>query len=192
MSRTAPSTAAPAGDQPTSAAGKPPLTGKQLTARVAIVATVLGIIAMWIYAFVFASKDPAAGLEDDAWAARAQQLCEQRNERLADNVATFDTSDGSIGELHDAIKEVTDLVEQALNEVVAVKPSSASDQRLVDEWERLYRIYIADRRDAEAQLASGRLVELNETTLNGSPISATITDFTNPNKMSACAPPVGQ
>jgi len=70
--------------------------------------------------------------------------------------------------------------------------SQGRRHRLVREWERLYRIYIADRRAAEAKLANGENAELNETTLNGSPISATIDDFTKPNHMEACATPPGR
>ena len=182
--------------QRTSPSGPAPekrkLTGQQIAARTAVIAIIVGILAMWIYAFGFASKSAAAGLQDKAWVQRAEAICVTRNERMASVVKDFAKTDGGLAALHDSIKATTDLVEGALDDIVAVRPQSEHDQRLVDEWERLYRIYIGDRRAAEAQMAAGKRVELNETTLNGSPISMTIADFTNPNRMQACAPPVGQ
>src|SRR4029453_17890981 len=158
----------------------------------AVVAIIAGIVAMWVYAFLFADKSSAAGLRDKQWTARAQAICETRNVKLQENLAAFDKTDGSLAAFHDSVKATTDIVEDALDQVVAVEPNNDRDRRLVDEWERLYRIYIQDRRDTEAKLAAGQNAELAETTLNGSPISATISDFTEPNGMPACGPPFGQ
>jgi len=168
------------------------LTGQQIAARSAVLAVIIGICAMWVYAFVFADKSAAAGLQDKEWTERAEAICVSRNERMASVVEDFAESDGGAVAFHDSVKATTDLVEAALDEIVSVPLRTAHDQELVGEWERLYRIYIADRRATEAKLATGTRVELNETTLNGSPISLTITDFTNPNRMQSCAPPVGQ
>jgi hypothetical protein len=166
------------------------VTTQQKLARGAVIAAIAAIAAMWIYAFGFASKEAAAHVEDRAWTTRAAEICDRRNELLEDNAeATRETGDGTPQSVGRGVAVATDLIEAALGEVVAVLPESTDDVAKIDEFERLYRIYIADRRAAETKLLGGEEAELNETTLNGSPISETIADFTKPNDMEACAPP---
>ena len=104
---------------------------------------------------------------------------------------TRETGDGSPQSVGRGVTKATDIIEAALDDVLSVTPPSVEDQKLVDEWARLYRIYIADRRATEVKLAKGEKAELNETTLDGSPISAAIGDFTKPNYMDACSVPSG-
>ena len=78
------------------------------------------------------------------------------------------------------------------DEVQATLPESAADRELIAEWDRIYRIYIADRRATEAKLAAGEHTELNESTLNGSPVSESIDDFTKVNRMDSCSVPTGR
>jgi hypothetical protein len=181
---------------PTAAAAPPPpkapLSRRQKITRVAVVAVVLGIVVMWIYAFGFASKRAAAAIEDKSWTTRAEQICETRNDLLKQNAidAQDDADPGTPETVGRRVARATDLIEATLDEVVAVRPTGEEDLRKVAEFERLYRIYIADRRAAEVKLKNGEAAELNETTLNGSPLSDSINDITNPNRMTACAPPV--
>ncbi|MCU1365668.1 MAG: hypothetical protein JWN39_1307, partial [Ilumatobacteraceae bacterium] len=102
-----------------------------------------------------------------------------------------ETGDGSPQSVGVGVKQATDIIETALDDVLSVQPPSREDQKLVGEWERLYRIYIQDRRATEVKLAKGEKAELNETTLDGSPISDAIGDFTKPNYMDACSVPTG-
>lgn len=175
-------------DQP-----KPKLTGRQLAARGAVLFAIAFCVAMWIYAFVFASDKPLAQLDDSSWSARAEQICQVRDDLLDVNAgATILVSNGTPEDVGAAVREATDIIEDALDEVLAVRPTSARDIRLVSEWEGLYRTYIADRRDVEQRLLAGNAVELNETTLNGSPVSLTIGDFTKHNRMKSCQVPSGR
>ncbi len=167
-----------------------PLNGRQKLARATVGLAILVIAAMWIYAFGFATKQAVAQVSDREWTKRAASICDRRNDLLTENAAaTRATSDDTPQAVGRGVKLATDIIETALDQVLAVMPSSADDVAKIEEFERLYRIYIADRRAAELKLAAGEAAELNETTLNGSPISDTITDFTNPNRMAACAPP---
>jgi hypothetical protein len=170
--------------------GRAPLTLKQKLTRGALFASILLIVAMWIYAFGFASKKAAAQLDERAWSKRAEEICDRRNDLLAQNArATREADDDSPQAIGRGVRAGTNLIESALDEMVAVQPESESDIAKVAEFERLYRIYIADRRAAEGKLLAGEAAELNETTLYGAPISDTIMDFTNPNRMPSCAPP---
>ena len=168
-------------------------TRQQLLARAAIGVAILFIAAMWIYGFVFADDSAVAKVHDTAWTKRAQEICTRRNDLLDQNSKSVrTTSDGSPQAVGKGVSKATDIVQAALEEVLAVMPSSAHDQELIGKWESLYRTYVADRRATEAKLAKGEKAELNETVLNGSPISDTIGDFTKPNRMDACSVPAGR
>lgn len=167
-------------------------TRNQWLARGAIGVAILLIGAMWIYAFVFADDSAVAKVEDTSWTSRAQQICLRRNDLLDQNAKIIrDTTDGSPQAVGNGVAKATDIIEAALDQVLAVQPPSTVDRELIAKWEGMYRTYIGDRRATEDKLANGEKAELNETTLNGSPISATIGDFTKPNRMDACSVPSG-
>ncbi|CAB4891036.1 unannotated protein [freshwater metagenome] len=174
-----------------STAQRAKLTTSQILARTAVILSVLFLLGMWVYAFGgFATRKAAAKIDDRAWTKRAEQICVQRNALLATNADEIrKTTDGSPQAVGRGVKAATDLIEAAQNEIMTPKPTSAHDVRLVDTFDSLYRTYIADRRATEARLAKGEKAELNETMLNGSPVSETIADFTRPNLMDSCAVP---
>lgn len=174
------------------AGGRTPLTPKQLVVRGALLLAIVLLVAMWIYAFVFADDSAVAKVQDRSWTKRAAQICDRRNDLLDLNAKNIRaTTDGSPQAVGLGVSKATDIIEAALDEVLAVQPPSIEDRELIGTWESMYRTYIADRRATEAKLANGEEAELNETTLNGSPISATIGDFTKPNRMDSCAVPTG-
>ena len=178
---------------PTGPTPRQPLTGRQKAARIAVIFAVLFCIAMWFYAFILADDKPLAQLDDRAWSDRAEGICEVRDDLLDANAEqAIETSDGSPQAVGAAVSAATDIIEDTLDEVMAVRPTSERDLRLVGEWERLYRIYIQDRRDVETTLLAGTATELNETTINGSPVSLTIGDFTKHNRMVSCSVPSGR
>jgi hypothetical protein len=169
------------------------LTRNQIAARAAVIFGILFCLAMWVYAFGFANDRPVAQLDDRSWSDRAGGICDVRNNLLDVNAQeSILVSDGSPQEVGLAVRKATDIIEDALDEVLAVRPTSARDVRLVNQWETLYRTYIQDRRDVEERLLGGEAVELNETTLNGSPVSLTIGDFTKHNRMESCSVPSGR
>ncbi|MEO6124082.1 MAG: hypothetical protein ABIR32_10260 [Ilumatobacteraceae bacterium] len=172
---------------------KSKLTRKQIATRAAVLIGIGFCLFMWIYAFGFANDKPLAQVDDSSWSVRAEQICKVRDDLLNVNAeeAILD-SKGTPQDVGAAVKKATDITEDALDEVLAVRPTSARDVRLVNEWESLYRTYIADRREVETRLLGGEAVELNETTLNGSPVSLTIGDFAKHNKMPTCQVPAGR
>ena len=98
--------------------------------KVLLVVICLGLLAMWVYAFGFASKKAAYRVDDVAWRQQAQAIC-QRYE--AERLALVDTDAGYIAEptneqmleRADVVDRATDLVEAELAELVAI----ATDQR---------------------------------------------------------------
>lgn len=169
------------------------LGGKQIVARVVVIVALAFIVAMWIYAYTFAPDKPLAQLDDRSWAKRADNICDVRNDLLDANAEqTIEVSDGTPRMVGQAVQRATEIIEDALDEVVAVVPISDRDVGLIATWEGLYRTYIADRRIIEDRLLAGEDVELNETTLNGSPISLSIDDFAKHNFMERCSVPTGR
>ena len=170
---------------------RPKLRRSQVIARVSVGAAITLIVVMWVYAFGgFATRQAAAKLDDRAWTQRAEEICQRRNLLLEKNaVSSKDTSDGSPQALGEAVSTATDLIEIALDQVLEQQPPSELDRQLVAQFESLYRTYIEDRRAVAVRLANGEAAELNETMLQGSPISETIADFTRPNLMESCSAP---
>ncbi len=155
-----------------------------------MITVVLGLLVMWIYAFGFADKQAAAKLDDPAWSIRAEAICLERNETLRGMASEVrQTSDGSTVELGNAVASATTVIEAALDATVAELPTGDIDRRLIAEYERLYRVYIADRKVAQNLLQAGTMTELNETLENGSPVSKILADFVSVNLMDACRVP---
>ena len=172
---------------------KPPRqssSARQKVARVSAAAVVIALLTMWIYAFGFASKHAIAKVSDTSWSKRAATICEQRTRTLKQMAADARAvADGSPQALGTAVSAATTVIEAALNDVLAVRPSLAKDRELIGEFDRLYRIYIQDRVTTGDKLLSGEMVELNETLENGAPVSKIIADFTSVNRMDSCQVP---
>ncbi len=160
--------------------------------RWAIVLVCLPIVAMWIYAFGFATKKATVHLDDTAWTDRAQRICEDANARrdeLFDPRKIDDAGPAALAERARIVDEATDIIERMLDQIVAVQPSSAEDRALVSQWERYYRTLIQDRHDYTAQLRAGGPNRFDETVLDGQPLSGFLDDFALPNFMPDCASP---
>jgi hypothetical protein len=163
-------------------------------ARIAVTVACLLILAMWIYAFGFASKKAAYRVDDAAWRQRAQDLCEayeaQRLE-LVDMSAGYivDPTNEQMLQRADLVDRATDIVEAELAEVTRVLPASARDRSLVDDYRKYYQLIVADRRAYTERLRSFDLEPYGETLVDGGPVSNLLTDFAVVNEMPACAPP---
>ena len=159
-----------------------------------IVVSILLLVAMWVYAFGFATKKAAYRVDDDAWRARGQEIC---TEYEAERLKLVDTDEGYIAEptqaqmieRADVVDKATDIIVQELTDVLAVPPPTERDQALVADYQRYYETLIADRRAYTAQLRTFELQPYYETLLDGGPVSNLLTDFTVVNEMNACAPP---
>lgn len=189
MTATAPSPASPQvpGE-------RPPRTAWQKVAFVLISIAVVGIAAMWVYAFVFASRDGIYRVDDDGWRENAQQICEAAQD---ERIALADTSEGVITDptpeqmrqRADIVDQATDILERMLDEVVAYPLTDPRDLALRDTWEGHYRTLLEDRRAYTAQLREGVNEPFVETVVGGGPVTNVVTDFTSGNDIKACGPP---
>ena len=166
------------------------------------VKVLLGILlaltaSMWIYYFFFASEQGVYQLEDETWRLQAKPICQAAQDERA---ALEDTSEGYIEnptleqmqQRADIVDQATDIVEQMLNDIVAIPVATENDQIRMGVFEENYRIILEDRRRYTASLRAGNLVAYTETVVGGGPVSNVVTDFTagvKGNDVPECSPP---
>ena len=156
----------------------------------------LGIVVLfavfWIWALFFASKESINGIGDDVWTDRAQAICvaaDAERQDLADFRQVVDDDPAMLAERGDIVDRATDILEQMLDDVVAVQPAGAKGAELVPRWEADYRTYLEDRRTFSDDLRAGRDDPFAETVVDGIPISEKVARFAGDNFMAACVPP---
>jgi hypothetical protein len=164
----------------------------QRIGRLIVVIACVLIGAMWLYAFVFASRESINRIYDDEWAARSQTRCEQAaTQRTAlANLTRIDENDpATLMVRADLVDKATDTLETMLNDIESDQPSTEKGLALVPKWIADYRLYIEDRRDYTAELRTGSLPTFSETLVDDVPVSERVGKFARENKMRACQPP---
>lgn len=160
--------------------------------RLLLAVVAVGFAAFWIWALLFASREAVNGVGDREWAVRAEAIClSATQDRLAlADFRVIDRNDPAmIIERADIIAESNRILEDMLDEVVAVEPSDDKGRGIVPLWEDEYRTYIDDRQTYVEQLReSGENLPFYETEV-GIPISERIETFAVDNEMNSCAPP---
>jgi hypothetical protein len=173
-------------------APRPTQTGLRRLARFAVITACVFIGAMWVYAFLFASRESINKINDAQWAQRSQVRCQQAaTERTAlTDFTRIDEKDAStLLQRAIIVDKATDTLEAMVSDIAKDTPSDAKGQALVPMWIADYRTYIEDRRDYTEDLRAGRLPTFAETKVDGVPISERIGKFARENKMRACQPP---
>lgn len=161
---------------------------------VLLTAVVLLIAAMWVYALGFASKEAAYRMDDDAWRTNAQQICVRYQTQRLELV---DTEQGYIAEptteqmieRADVVDRATEILEDQLEELITNVPTGADDQVLLDDYERYWRIVLADRRAYTERLRAFDLQPYLETKVDGGPVTNLLVDFSVVNEIKSCSPP---
>jgi hypothetical protein len=174
--------------------GVEPSRRKGLFTKIVLVTVCTLIAAMWVYAFGFASKKAAYRVDDDAWRARAEEVCakwERERLELVDMEAGYieNPTPEQMLQRADLVEKATDILQAELDEVMAVQPPSERDRRLVATYRSHWELLIADRRDYIEQLRRFDLQPYQESTIANGPVSNIIIDFTTVNEIRSCAPP---
>jgi len=163
-----------------------------------LLAVLLAITAwMWVYYFFFATEQGVYQLEDENWRLQAKPICQAAQDERA---LLADTSEGYIEnptleqmlQRADIVDQATDIVEQMLNDIVAIPVATENDQIRMQFFEDNYRKILEDRRRYTASLRAGELVAYTETVEGGGPVSNVVTDFTagvKGNDVPECSPP---
>lgn len=167
------------------------------TVRVLMIALFAAFVAFWTWALFFASKEAVNKIDDRAWAARAEQICTEANEarlELSDYRSIVDADEAEVAALirerADIVDRATDILEQMLDDVVAVPPADEKGRAIVPQWEAEYRAYLAGRRAyADDLRETGENLPFYEPGADGIPVSERLETFAGDNEMPACAPP---
>jgi len=169
-----------------------PAPWRRTFGRVAVLTVILVFVVFWTWALFFASKEAVNRIDDREWAARAETVCRDWNERrlaLADYRQIRDGGPDLIRERADIIDRATDMIESMIDEVTAVDPNDDKGMGIVPLWTDEYRIYIEDRRRyAEELRVTGENLPFYET-MSEVPVSERLETFAGDNEMDACAPP---
>lgn len=174
------------------------MSGSHVSKRTIAVRILLGVIsfgiaAFWVWALFFPqTKQSVAKLDDEDWTVRAEQICRNANlerDELADLRRIDEVGDGALAERADLIDRATDIIDKMVTDIVAQRPTGATDAALVDSWSAYYRQWIEDRRAYTEVLRTGENPPFAESMVDGSPISEYINDFTIANRMKPCSAP---
>lgn len=162
--------------------------------RALLAVVVLLIAAMWVYAFVFASKKGVYRVDDASWRRDAERICAAAR---VERVALADTDEGYISNptpeqmlrRADLVDQATDILDGMLDDIEALPVASDRDRELVASFLGYYRTIISDRRTYTATLRELRLEPYRETVVGGGPVTNVVTDFTSGNGIKSCVPP---
>jgi hypothetical protein len=165
----------------------------RITARTVIGLSITGLVAMWIYAFGFASKESVNKIDDQVWTQRAEDICKQAmTERLAlaDLRQISDAGVNALSDRSDLVDKATDTLEGAIASISEVSPTDAKGKAIVPLWIADYKQLIKDRRDYAALLRTGVNEPFSESMFEGLPISEKISTFAADNRMTSCKVPM--
>lgn len=165
--------------------------------RILLIVICAVLAAMWVYYFLFASNTGVYQLQDKTWREKASPICVAAQ---AERTALVDTDEGYISnptpeqmlQRADIVEQATDIIEQMLNDIMAIPVDNEDDRVRLETFEENYRIVISDRRRYIATLRELKLDPYTETIVGGGPVSNVVLDFTagvKGNDVPECSPP---
>jgi hypothetical protein len=166
----------------------------RLWVKVVLITICALILAMWVYAFGFATKTGVYYVTDKTWRTSADQICATAETKRQ---ALVDTSQGYIKnpthaqmiQRADIVDKATDILDGMLDDVGALPLNSENNHERVTVFMKYYREIISDRRAYTARLRAFDLAPYRETLVLGSPVTNTVIDFTTGNNITHCMPP---
>jgi len=158
--------------------------------KVLLTVVVLLLVAMWVYAFVFAPRSGVNRVEDPAWTSAAKARCETAGEALEPYVFRTRITDPTQAELTQFVAnldEAAAIFDGLLDDLEALPRTSEKSRSLVPQWLTEYRRFVTDVREWTAELRGGRLVEFSVSkTENNIPIDERINTFATENRIEEC------
>lgn len=165
----------------------------QRTVRPILLVVCVGIAAMWVYAFGFASKESVNRIGDTSWQEYAEARCATAKEErlaLADMRKVNEVGPEALRERAVIVDKATDTLERAVDDIAARSVADEKGRAIVPLWLADYRTYIADRRSYAEDLRAGINEPFSETKVEGIPISEKISTFAADNLMKSCGAPI--
>jgi hypothetical protein len=162
--------------------------------RVVIGVLLAALVVMWVYAFVFASKEGAYYVTDSAWRDAAQARCQQSvDERLAlatdEGGRITDPTPEQLRARADVVDAATSTLDDMLDDIEARSVDGERNRIRVNQWLGFYRTLLSDRRAYTARLRELRNDPFTETEVGGGPVGSVLIDFATGNDIKACLPP---
>ncbi len=164
----------------------------KLLGRVGIAVVMPAILAMWVYALFFASKEGANSVNDSDWKRKSEAICSSaRQERikLIDLSLVKDAGPDALTKRADIVDKATAILATMVEQIAALPVANAKGAAIVPMWLADYRIHIADRYDYTDLLRSGVNEPFAETIADGIPMSEKLATFATENILSSCKPP---
>ena len=153
----------------------------------------MGIVAMWIYALFFASKESVNRIGDRTWQKQAESICasaDRERADLADLRRVDEAGPNALAERAVIVDKATDTLERAIDKIAALPVADDKGSAIVPLWIADYRTYIADRRAYADDLRAGINKPFAETQAEGIPISEKVSTFAADNLMTSCVAPI--
>jgi hypothetical protein len=152
---------------------------------------------MWGYYLFLAPEQGIYQLQDTTWPERAKPICvaaQSERRALADIGEGYiaNPTPEQMAERADIVEQATVILEQMLDDIVALPVDNDRDRQLIAIFEENYRIVLDDRRRYLGELRKGNLVPYTETVVGGGPVSNVVLDFTagvKGNEVPECSPP---
>ncbi len=165
--------------------------------RVVLILVCSVLAAMWVYYFVFASDAGVYQMQDTSWRETASPICVAAQAERAELVDTdggyiINPTPEQMRQRADIVDQATDIIEQMLNDILAIPVDNDDDRTRLATFEENYRLVIGDRRRYSARLRDLQLQPYNETIVGGGPVSNVVLDFTagvKGNDVPECSPP---
>lgn len=151
---------------------------------------VLAMVLWWVWAFSpLAPRGHPDALEDRAFAIRAEVVCAEALDDVADQVdPAFEAADQS--ERADQIREATDIFTLMVAELAGFAPDPTTrDGSLVDQWLIDWGIYLEDRYAYADDFSAGIDAAFSVTVVGGGQVTDRIDSFANANGMTSCISP---
>lgn len=165
----------------------------QRAVKPVLLAACVGVAAMWVYAFGFASKESVNRIGDEKWQEYAESRCAIAVEErlaLADMRKVNDVGPDALRERAEIVDRATDTLERAIGDIADRPIADEKGRAIVPLWLTDYRTYIADRRSYADELRAGINEPFAETKVDGIPISEKLSTFAADNLMKSCGAPI--
>lgn len=153
---------------------------------------VLGLVAMWVYAFVFAPRGGTNPVRDKAWTNGAEALCTQASAELKPLVfrkrIEGKNKDEDLPDFVANLDQAYAIISKMLDGLEALPRTSDKAKVLVPQWITDYRVFQTNLHDWIEELRAGKIVEFGVgITDTGIPVNERINTFATENRIKSCS-----
>jgi hypothetical protein len=161
---------------------------------VIVIAVIVVLAAMWVYALFIADTSSPDRLHDRAWAAHAQATCQSYADQIAAlpparQFKGIEPKSEALRERAPVVDHATDLLTQMVAALRTSAPADDADRQLVTAWLDDYDSYLQSRRVQTAKWRAGEDPRFAVKEINGQPVDSRMDDFADANAMTGCQTP---